>query len=86
MQKNPTEHEWNALSAEFPEPFLTHVSPASLPDGSGCWIRMIRMSVLGQQTSHLLLIRTNFGYGTALTAACARQGFSTTDYYCYYVM
>jgi hypothetical protein len=34
------------------------------------------MSVLGLQTSHLLLIRTNLGCGTALTAACARQGCS----------
>jgi hypothetical protein len=39
------------------------------------------MSVLGRQASHPLLIRTNLGYGTVLTAACARQGCSTTDYY-----
>jgi hypothetical protein len=41
------------------------------------------MSVLRQQTSHLLLIRTNLGYGTVLTAACVRQGCSGGDY-CYY--
>jgi hypothetical protein len=35
---------------------------------------MLRMSVLGLQASHLLLIRTNLGYGTVLTPACARQG------------
>jgi hypothetical protein len=39
------------------------------------------MRVLGQWASHLLLIRTNLGCGTALTAACARQGSSATDYY-----
>jgi hypothetical protein len=42
------------------------------------------MRVLGLQASHLLLIRTNLGYGTVLTAACARQGCSATDYYYYY--
>jgi hypothetical protein len=42
--------------------------------------------VLWQQVSHLLLIRTNLGYGyeTVLTAACARQGCSATYYYYYY--
>jgi hypothetical protein len=35
-----------------------------IPDGSGRRIRMIRMSVLWRQVSHLLLIRTNLGYGT----------------------
>jgi hypothetical protein len=39
------------------------------------------MSVLGQKASHLLLIRNNLGYGIVLTAACARQGCSYTDYY-----
>jgi hypothetical protein len=38
------------------------------------------MRVLGLQASHLLLIRTNLGYGTVLTAACARQGCSATYY------
>jgi hypothetical protein len=56
--------------------FLTRDSPASLPDGSGCWMRMIWMRVLGLQTSHLLLKYTKSGYGTVLTAACARQGSS----------
>jgi hypothetical protein len=42
------------------------------------------MSVLRQQTSHLLPIRTNLGCETLLTAACARQGCSTTHYYYYY--
>jgi hypothetical protein len=32
--------------------------------------------VLGQYASHLLLIRTNSGYGTVLTAARARPGRS----------
>jgi hypothetical protein len=57
--------------------FLIRDSPASLPDGSGCSIRMIRI-VLRQQPSHLFLIRTNIGYGTVLTAACARKGCSAT--------
>jgi hypothetical protein len=61
---------------------LTLDFPASLPDGSGCWIRMIRMCVLGRQTSHLLLIRTNYGYGAVLTAACARQGCSASGSVC----
>jgi hypothetical protein len=39
---------------------------------------MIRLRVLGQQTSHLLLIRTNLDYGNVLTAACARQGCSAS--------
>jgi hypothetical protein len=64
--------------------FFTLDSPTSLPDGSGCWIRMIRVSVLRRWTSHLPLIRTNLGYGTVLTAACARQGCSATHYYYYY--
>jgi hypothetical protein len=34
------------------------------------------MRVLGLQTSHLLLKCTNLGYGTVLTATCARQGCS----------
>jgi hypothetical protein len=42
---------------------------------------MIPMIVLGLKASHLLLIRTNLGYGTLLTAACARQGCSAGDYY-----
>jgi hypothetical protein len=57
-------------------------SPASLPDGSGCWIRMIRTRVLGLQASHLLLIGTNWGYGTVLTAACALQGCSASGLVC----
>jgi hypothetical protein len=39
-----------------------------------------RMSVLRQETSHLLLIRTNLGYGNVLTAACPRPGRSVTHY------
>jgi hypothetical protein len=69
MYENPTEREWDIFSAKF----LTLDSPASLPDGSGCWIRMIRMSVLRLQTGHQLLIPTNLSYGTLLTAACARR-------------
>jgi hypothetical protein len=56
--------------------FLTRDSPASLLDGSDCWVSMIRMRVLGLQTSHVLLKCTNLGYGTVLTAAYARQGCS----------
>jgi hypothetical protein len=34
---------WDALSAKLPRTlFLTLDSPASLPDGSVCWIKMIR--------------------------------------------
>jgi hypothetical protein len=36
--------------------------------------------VLRQQASHLLLIPTNLGYGTVLTAACARQGCSASGF------
>jgi hypothetical protein len=39
---------------------------------------MIRMSVLRRQTSHLLFIPTNLGYGTVLTAVSARPGCSAT--------
>jgi hypothetical protein len=39
---------------------------------------MIRMRVLGLEASHLLLIRTNLGCWTILTAALARLGFSAT--------
>jgi hypothetical protein len=39
---------------------------------------MIQMRVLGLQTSHLLLIRTNLGYGTVLTVACHCQGCSAS--------
>jgi hypothetical protein len=35
---------------------------------------------LRQQASHLLLIRTDFGYGTVVTAACARPGCIATDF------
>jgi hypothetical protein len=66
--------------------FLTRDSPASLVNGSGCWIRVIRMSVLRRQPSHLLLIHTNLGYGTVLTAACAHQGCNAIDYYYYYYL
>jgi hypothetical protein len=41
---------------------------------------MIRMSILGRQASHLLLIRTNLGYGTVLTAACAHPGCSASRF------
>jgi hypothetical protein len=43
-------------------------------NGSDCWIRMIRVSVLRLQASHLLLICANLGYGTVLTLAGACQG------------
>jgi hypothetical protein len=59
--------------------FLIRDSLASLTDGSRYWIRTIRMRVLGLQASHLLLIRTNLGCGTVLTAACARRGCSAND-------
>jgi hypothetical protein len=59
--------------------FLSRDSAASLPDGSACWIKMIRMRVLRREASHLFLIPTNLGYGTVVTAACARQGISATE-------
>jgi hypothetical protein len=43
------------------------------------------MRVLGLQTSHLLLIRTNLGYGTVLTAACARQGCSASGLFVFFL-
>jgi hypothetical protein len=60
--------------------FLTRDSPSSLLDGL-CW---------GSRLATLLLIRTNLGYGTVITAACTRQGFSAADddddYYYYYLL
>jgi hypothetical protein len=38
------------------------------------WLEII----MKQKASHLLLIRTNLGYGNVLTAACARQGCSAS--------
>jgi hypothetical protein len=40
--------------------------------------------VLRQQSSHLLLTCTTFGYGTFLAAACARQ-FPNATYYLFYL-
>jgi hypothetical protein len=37
-------------------------------------------NVLWQQVSHLLLKYTKSGYGTVLTAACARQGCSAKEW------
>jgi hypothetical protein len=37
--------------------------------------------MLRQRVRHLLLKCTNLGYGTVLTAACARQGCSTSDFF-----
>jgi hypothetical protein len=45
---------------------------------------MIQMRVLRQRASHLLLIRTDLGYGTVLPVACARPGCSAPDCYYYY--
>jgi hypothetical protein len=39
------------------------------------------MSVLRQETSHLLLIHPNLGYGTVLTAAFAHQSCGVTDHH-----
>jgi hypothetical protein len=39
---------------------------------------MIRMSVLRQHISYLLLICANLGYGTVLIVACAHLGCSAT--------
>jgi hypothetical protein len=36
-------------------------------------------TVLWQQVGHLLLKYAKSGYGTVLTAACARQGCSATE-------
>jgi hypothetical protein len=69
----------NCFISQISRPmFLTRDSSASLPDGSGCWIKMIRVRVLGLQGRQLLPIRTNSDYGTVLTAACARKGFSAS--------
>jgi hypothetical protein len=59
--------------------FLTYDSPASVPDGSVCWIRMIWMHVLGLTASHLLLICPNLGYGTILTVAFTHQDCSASS-------
>jgi hypothetical protein len=71
------EHVWNVCVLRRQVSltlFLTRASPVSLLDGS----------VFRRQASHLLLIRTNLGYGTVLTAACAHQGCSDIDYYYHY--
>jgi hypothetical protein len=44
-------------------------------------VMLLDGSVLRRQVSHLLLIHTNFGYGTILMAACACQGCSATDHH-----
>jgi hypothetical protein len=66
---------------------LTRDSPASLPDGSGCCIRMIRVCwgcSLATCSSYALTEAIE-----PLTAACAHQGSSATDddyyYYYYYI-
>jgi hypothetical protein len=65
----------------FPNP-VSHPSFSCLTTR---WLWLLnRMRVLGLQTSHLQLIRTNLGYGTILTAVGARQGCSATDYYYHY--
>jgi hypothetical protein len=79
MLKNPTQHEWDALSVKFPDPFLTRDIlfryQMALAVESG-WFE----KVLWQQVSHLLLKYTRSGYGTVLTAACACQGCSATEW------
>jgi hypothetical protein len=67
------------LSAKFPDLFLTRDIlllryQMALVVESGCF-----ETVLWQQVSHLLLKYTKSGYGTVLTAACARQGCSATE-------
>jgi hypothetical protein len=42
--------------------------------------------VLRQQICHLLLNCTNFGYGTVLTAACARQGCSASGWFGFFIL
>jgi hypothetical protein len=75
------ETEWVAeVFTPWRKYILKIPSPVSLPDGSGCCIRMIQMSVLGLQTSHLLLIRTNLGYGTVLMAACTHLGCTSSGH------
>jgi hypothetical protein len=71
--KEPYRPWVNALSAKFPEPCVSPV----------IFLLRYQMAVLKWQTSHLLFIRTNLGYGTVIMAACARQGRSATDYYYY---
>jgi hypothetical protein len=67
------------LSAKFPDLFLTRDIlllryQIALVVESGRFEK-----VLWQQVSHLLLKYIKSGYGTVLTAACARQGCSTTE-------
>jgi hypothetical protein len=54
---------------------------------SRVWLSLLNQThskfVLRRYVSHLLLLRTNFGYGTVWTAPSARQGCSATDYYYY---
>jgi hypothetical protein len=67
------------LSAKFPDLFLT---PDILLLGYQMALVVESGSfekVLWQQVSHLLLKYTESGYGTVLTAACARQGCSATE-------
>jgi hypothetical protein len=76
---NPTQHEWDALLAKFPDLFLTRDilllrDQMALIVESG-WFE----TVLWQQVSHLLLKYTKSGYETVLTAACAREGCSATE-------
>jgi hypothetical protein len=68
------------LSAKFPDLFLTRDIlllryQMALVVESG-WFE----TVLWQQGSHLLLKYTESGYETVLTAACARQGCSATEW------
>jgi hypothetical protein len=66
--------------AKFPDLFLTpdilllHYQMALVVE-SGSF-----ETVSWQQVSHLLLKYTKSGYGTVLTAACARQGCSATEW------
>jgi hypothetical protein len=63
--------------------FLTCFSPVIFSCFAIRWLWLLNQAdsknVLWQQVSHLLLKYTKSGYGTVLTAACARQGYSATE-------
>jgi hypothetical protein len=62
--------------------FLTCFSPVIFSCFAARWLWLLNQAdskKCWQQFSHLLLKYTKSGYGTVLTAACARQGCSATE-------
>jgi predicted RNA binding protein YcfA (HicA-like mRNA interferase family) len=62
--------------------FLTCFSPVIFSCFATRWLWLLNQDdskfVLRQKVSHLFLKHTKSGYGTVLTAACARQGCSAS--------